>query len=130
LKFPKRSTLRRRPALFAAVLALAVSGLGMASGSALAYSTVYGEGWWVEYKGPKYGWVDVVRAQSEGRTGYWSMNTYLSNGETDPGMGTHKQYKGKYTEYYSGEYPPNQATSQTWVAESKTGWLWAWTEWD
>jgi hypothetical protein len=56
------------------------------------------------------------------------MNSYLgSGGETDPGFGTHCQGKGKETQFYAGEYPPNQATSQTWVKSN--GWIWGWAEW-
>lgn len=128
MNLPHRSLLRKCATL-PVVVALAVTGLGVVSAPAFAGSVVYGEGWYAGYKGPKYGWVDVVVAQSEGRSGYWCMNTYLSSYETDPGMGTHCQYKSKYTEYYGGEYPPPQATSQTWVDESASGWLWAWTEW-
>lgn len=111
------------------MLAVAV-GLGVLSAPAFGSSVVYGEGTYGELKGPKFGPVDVIRAQSEGRTGEWCMNTYLgSGGETDPGMGTHCQFESKFTEHYTGELPPNQATSQTWVDEHKSGWLWAWTEW-
>jgi hypothetical protein len=45
----------------------------------------------------------------------------------EAGFGTHCQGPGKETQYYAGEYPPNQAISQTWV--KSTGWIWGWAEW-
>jgi hypothetical protein len=121
---------RVRGATLLVTTAFALMGLGVASVPAFGFTSVYGEGTYGGFKGPKFGPVDVVRTQSEGRTGHWCMNTYLGNGgETDPGMGTHCQLKGKNTQNYTGEFPPNQATSQTWVDESASGFLWAWVEW-
>lgn len=125
-----RSAQRRARMTLLAGVVVALAGLGVAASPALAAgSTVYGEGTYGVHTGPKYGWVDVVRTQSEGRTGNWCMNSYLGNGETDPGLGTHCQGVGKDTQYFEGEYPPNQATAQTWNNTGSSGWLWGWVEW-
>lgn len=116
-----------------AACALAVVSLGVFAASAFAAgSEVYVVGEHTTSCGSacKSAVHDMVVTQSEGRTSgvTWCMNSYLGSGsETDPGFGTHCQGKGKETQNYAGEYPPNQATSQTWV--KSTGWIWGWAEW-
>lgn len=111
---------------------LAVVSLGVFATSAFAGTEVYVEGEHTPActSACKSTVHDMVRTQSEGRTSgvTWCMNSYLgSGGETDPGFGNHCQGPGKETQHYAGEYPPNQATSQTWVKAN--GWIWGWAEW-
>lgn len=112
---------------------LALGAAGVLTASALAAgSEVYVEGTKTTSCGAacKSAVHDMIVTQSEGRTSgvEWCMNSYLGKGgETDPGFGTHCQKVGKNKQLFEGEYPPNQATSQTWV--KSTGWIWGWAEW-